>query len=244
MIELNKNTSQIYEIGGNKIVSKKYQKPIFLQRELFFYDLFKKIKLVKTPKIYSFNKFNLETYFIKTEKKNILQTTTEWANLHSYFIKNSIENNHLLIQHDIKEVTSYILKNIKDLDDLSSIAKNKLPNIKINKELTTVLHGDLQKKNMITFNNNNYYFDFELGGLGHPGRDIASIIISDPDKKEEIITTYKKNIKFYYQNIEEDINNWLITRTCQLYLIAKKKPGTLKQKEKIKRKLSNIIQEL
>lgn len=244
MIEWNRNTSFIYEVNGNKIVSKNHQKPIFLKRELFFYNLFQKNPLVKTPKIYSFDKFNLQTYFIETEEKNILQTAIEWAKVHSYFIKNPIEDHHLLIHHDLNEVTSYVLKNIETFGEFGSKIKNKLSNIKINKELTTVLHGDLENKNMVTFNGINYYFDFELGGLGHPGRDIVSMIISNPNKKEELITTYKNQINFDYFGIEEDINTWLMARTAQLYLIFDKREGTIKQKENIKMKLSWIIQNL
>ncbi len=244
MVRWNKNASRIYEVAGNKIISKDYQKPIFLQRELFFYDLFQKNPLVKTPKIYSFDKFNLQTYFIETEEKDILQTAIEWAKVHSYFLENPIKNHRLLVQHDIKEVTSYVLKNIGIFDELGSIFENKLFDAKMNGEFTTVLHGDLQQKNMVTFQGENYYFDFELGGLGHPGRDVASMIISNPDKKEELITTYKKNIDFNYFGMEEDIDTWLMARTTQLYIIFDKRKGTVKQKKSIKKKLSGIIQNL
>ena len=244
MVVWNKNDSQIYESDGSKIVSKNHQKLIFLHRELFFYDLFQKNPLVKTPKIHSFNKLNLQTYFIETEEKNILQTAIEWAKVHSYFMKNPIENPRLFIQHDIKEVIYYVLKNIDTFGELSPIVKNKLSDAKMNKELTTILHGDLQNKNMVTFKGDNYYFDFELGGLGHPGRDIVSMIISNPDKKEELITTYKQNINFDYLGMEEDINTWLMARTTQLYLIFDKREGTIKQKKFIKDKLSRIIQNI
>ena len=244
MVEWNRNASWIYEVDGNKIVSKNHQKPIFLQRELFFYDLFQRNPLVRTPKVYSFDKFNLQTYFIETEEKDILQTAIEWARVHSYFMKNPIENNRLFIQHDIKEVTSYVLKNIGTFGELGSIIENKLFDAKMNMELTTVLHGDLKNKNMVTFQGTNYYFDFELGGLGHPGRDIVSMIISNPNKKEELITTYKQHINFDYFGMEEDIDTWLMARTAQLYLIFDKRNGTVKQKENIKMKLSWIIQNL
>ncbi len=126
MVEWNRNTSRICETGGERIVSKDYQKPIFLQRELFFYDLFQENSLIKTPKICGFDRFNLQTYFIETEKKDILQTVTEWAKVHSYFIKNPIENSRLLIQHDLKEVTSYVLKNINLFSEISPIVKERL----------------------------------------------------------------------------------------------------------------------
>ena len=244
MTRLNRNVSKIYEKDGKKIVSKYHKKLIFFRRELFFYTLFQKNQMIKTPEIYSSNELNLQTYFIETEEKDILQTAIEWAKVHSYFIKNPIENSHLLIQHDIQKVVFYIFNNMGVFGKLSSIVKNKLSKVKINKEITTILHGDLQKKNMVTFQGNNYYFDFELGGLGHPGRDIASMIISSPDKKEELIATYKNHVDFNYLGMEEDIDVWLMARAAQLCIIFDKRKGNANEKRILKKKLSNIIQEL
>jgi len=232
------------EVNGDKVISKDYQKPIFLQRELFFYDLFQENSLIRTPRIHSFSKYNLQTYFIETEEKDMLQTAKEWAKVHSYFLKIPLKKNCLLIQHNIQEATSYVLKNIDIFGEFGLIVKDKLSGAKIHKELTTVLHGDLQKKNLVTSQGDNYYFDFELGGLGHPGRDVASAIISNPDRKEELIKTYRQYFDFDYFGMEEDIDAWLIARTAQLYVIFDKREGTVKQKKGIKKKLSKIIQNL
>ena len=70
------------------------------------------------------------------------------------------------------------------------------------------------------------------------------MIISNPDKKKELITTYRQRIDFDYSGIEDDINNWLIARAAQLYLIFDKRSGTIEQKEDIKKKLSKIIRDL
>lgn len=244
MVEWNRNTSRIYEVDGNKIISKDHQKPIFLRRELFFYDLFQKNPLVRTPKIYRCNKLNFQTYFIKTEEKDILRTAIEWAKVHSYFIKNPMKNNRLFVQHNIQEVASYVLRNISAFGKLGSVVENRLSGAEMHRGYTTVLHGDLQQKNMVTFQGSNYYFDFELGGLGHPGRDVASMLISDPDKKEKLITVYKQNIDFGYSGMEEDMDMWLMARTAQLYIIFDKRKGTVEQKETIKKKLLEIIQNL
>lgn len=242
MVEWNRNISEICELDGNKIVSKVHLKPIFLRRELFFYDLFRDNSLVRTPKIYAVDKLNLQTYFIETEDKDVFKMAEEWARVHSHFMKNPIKDNRLLIPHDINEVTSYVLKNLEIFGGLSLIVENRLFSAKMNLGLTTLLHGDLQRKNMVTFQGENYYFDFELGGLGHPGRDVASMIISNPDKKEELITIYREHIDFNYSSLEEDINNWLLARAAQLYIIFDKRQGTSEQKNIIKGKLSKIIQ--
>jgi len=240
MIEWNRNISKIYELGGKKIVSKEHRKLIFLRRELFFYDLFKKNPIIHTPEIYNSKGLNLQTYFIETEDKNIFQTIQDWAKVHSYFMKKIFENNDLLIQHE--SINSYIFKNINTFYEFGPIIKNKLLGVKLNRELKTLLHGDLQKKNMVTFKGNNYYFDFELGGIGHPGRDIASMIISSPEKKNELIKEYRENINFDYSGIEEDITHWLLLRTAQLYLIFDKKKEQENKKKAIKDKLLKIIQ--
>ena len=243
MTEFNRNFSYIYEVEGNKIVSKRHQKPIFLRRELFFYDLFQKTGLVRTPEIYEVDGLNLKTRYIETGEKDILRTVTEWANVHSYFMANPIVDNPILLKHDIKEVISFILLNKEIFGKLGSIIENALSNARISRELTTVIHGDLCNRNMITYQGQNYYFDFELGGIGHPGRDVASMIISDPDKKREIEDNYLRSIDFYYPNIKKDINTWVIARASQLYLIFDRRSGSPETKKKIKNKLSEIIQD-
>ncbi len=244
MREMNRNKSKIYDLNGEKIVSKYFEKPIFLHRELFFYNLFKENPLVMTPKIHKSENINLQTYFIETEEKDVLQTVTDWAKVHSYFIENPLEDNKLLIKHDFEEVSSYVLNNLGIFGDLSKSIRSRLSKIKINKNLSTLLHGDMQNKNMVTFQGKNYYFDFEIGGLGHPARDIASMIISNPSKKKEIIKTYKESIDFNYSNIEEDLDIWLIARATQLYTIFNKKLKTEEQKKDIKDKLFWIIKNL
>ena len=244
MVEWNRNLSRISKVKGKKIVIKKHKKRIFLQRELFFYNLFRKYPLIKTPKIYDSGKLDLQTYFIETENKNILQTAREWAKVHSYFIENPLEDNHLLMHHDIQEVMSHIFKNLAIFGEMGPIIRNKLYNVKVNKNLITVLHGDLQQKNTVTSHGNNYYFDFELGGTGNPGRDLASMIISNPDEKESLITTYRQNFDFDYEGMGRDIGLWSMTRTAQLYLIIKKRDGTKEQKKKAVNKLSKIIHSL
>ncbi|MFA5061295.1 MAG: hypothetical protein WC494_03195 [Candidatus Pacearchaeota archaeon] len=243
MEELNRNTSRIYEVDGSKVVSKTHQKPIFLKREEFFYDLFQRIPLVRTPQIYRVDGLELQTSFIETGKKDVGLAVREWAKVHSYFLENPLDNK-IFIHHDIREVSSYVFENLNLFHGLSSLVKRKLSEVRLNRELKTLLHGDLQQKNMVTFKGQNYYFDFELGGLGHPARDVASIIISSPEKKEEIISNYKESIKFSYDGIVQDINSWLMARASQLYILfEKREDGTFKQKKAIKKKLADILRE-
>ncbi|MCR4284667.1 MAG: aminoglycoside phosphotransferase family protein [archaeon] len=242
MEDFNRNFSEVYEVEGQKIVSKRHQKPIFLRRELFFYDLFQKTGLVRTPKVYGVEGLCLKTHFIETEKKDILQTAAEWARVHSYFIKNPLPNNRLLFPHNIQAVASFILENKDAFGELGALVEKALSDLKVEMELTTILHGDLQDKNMVTFQGQNYYFDFELSGLGHPGRDVASMIISNPDRRKEIERIYRTNIDFDYSLLGEDTNTWLIARAAELYLILSKRKGPTEVKRRIKSRLLDIIQ--
>ncbi|MCK5611754.1 phosphotransferase, partial [Candidatus Pacearchaeota archaeon] len=243
MVEWNRNISKTYEISGKKIVSKKHQKRIFLRREQFFYDLFQRNPLIKTPEIYNIDGLNFQTCFIESEKKDIFQIPKDWAGVHSYFMKNPVEEDRLMINHDIGEVSAYVLGNIEIFGELGLVVRDRMSNVRINRNLKTILHGDLQQKNMVTFQNNNYYFDFELGGLGHPARDVASMIISNPNKKRELLAIYARHANFNYSGFEEDVDTWLMARAAQLYVIFNKREGTDEQKKTIKTKLSKIIKE-
>ena len=242
MTEWNRNVSGIYEISGEKIISKEHQKLIFLRREQFFYDLFQEGTLIKTPKIYSINGLNLQTRFIETEPKNIYKTPEEWAKVHSHYLENPIVDNELIIKHDIEEVLSYISGNLDIFDSLGSVVEKKISRVR--NDLRTILHGDLQQKNMVTFQQENYYFDFELGGVGHPARDIASMIISNPNEKENLLKIYKGYASFDYPELREDVDAWLMARAAQLYIIFDKRKGSERQKKPIKEKLSRIIEKM
>ena len=68
------------------------------------------------------------------------------------------------------------------------------------------------------------------------------MIISNPDKKEELLVTYRQHADFDYSELEKDVDIWLMARTAQLYLIFDKRNGTKEQKKFIRDKLSKIIQ--
>lgn len=68
------------------------------------------------------------------------------------------------------------------------------------------------------------------------------MILSSPDRKGELIETYKHYMDFNYPLFDEDADNWLLARTAQLYVIFDKREGTVEQKKMIKGQLSKIIQ--
>ena len=242
MVEWNRNVSRICDIGGRRVVSKDHKKRIFFRRELFFYDLFKKVPLIKTPELCSAKRLNLQTYFIKSERKDIFRTAKEWAGVHSYFMRNSVDGNRFFVQHDIKEVASYVSRNLDAFGKFGCVVGDRLSGINMNKNLNTLLHGDLQSKNMVTANGENYYFDFELGGVGHPGRDVASMIISNPYRKRELLDVYRENFDFDYSGFGEDINSWVLARASQLYVIFSGRKGSVEQRRDVLGKLFGTIE--
>ena len=95
----------------------------------------------------------------------------------------------------------------------------------------------MQEKNILISKGNNYYLDFEIAGVGHPARDLASLIIHNPKKREEIISVYRKNISFDYKGIEKDIRKWFVARVSQLILILKTKKIPNTKNKKIEKNL-------
>jgi len=199
---------------------------------------------VKTPEIYDMGGDRFGTYFIETERRDMCKAAREWAEVHNYFLKEPLEESRYLMKHDPREVSNYVLREVDMFGKLKSKVKKRLCDVEMKQDIETLLHGDLQGKNMRTFRGKNYYFDFELGGLGHPGRDIASMIISAPDKKEELIRAYGENFEYGYPGFSCDIDTWLILRAAQLYIIFSNRQGGGAEKPKIKNKLSGIIEGL
>ena len=237
----NRNVFEIETVNGEKIVSKTHQKLIFLKREEFFYDLFKKIPLIKTPDIYLIEGLQLKTYFVSGMYKNIPLAAKNWAKVHNYFIENPILESGLFLQHDINEVASYLLEQDGFLEFVGKKVGKLLGNVEIDTNLKTLLHGDLTTKNFISNKGINYYFDFELGGIGHPARDIASLIISTPNRKRDIIDSYKHQFNYNYLSFEKDIKNWMLVRASQLLFIIKNKKGNYNKRKRMENKLVNII---
>ncbi len=244
MNNFNRNKSKIERIDRRKIVSKEHQKLIFLKREEFFYIFFNENHLIKTPLVYGADGLNIKTYFIDGKGKNIPLAIEDWAKIHSYFIERPPKENKLFIQHDINKVSRYLLQHENISNSLGTNVEHKLREVELNSSIETLLHGDLTPKNFIFYNNDNYYFDFELGGIGHPARDIASLIISSPRKKEKIVNHYKNSFSYCYSGLDEDINNWTFVRASELYFIFDKRDGDEKQKNKIKNKIVGIIENL
>lgn len=244
MNNFNRNKSKIEKINGRKLISKEHKKLIFLKREAYFYNFFKNNQFIKTPDIYSIEGLNIKTSFVEGEEKNIPLAIKDWAKIHNYFIENPLKENNLFMRHDINRVSKYLLQHEDISNLLGKKIECKLNEIDLNVSIKTLLHGDLTPKNLIFYNNKNYYFDFELGGIGHPARDMASLIISNPRKKDKLINYYKDSFSYNYEGLAEDIDNWTFVRAAQLYFILDKREGDEKQKNRIKNNLLGIIENL
>ncbi len=215
-----RNKLFLYQVGDKRVLLKKFEKSISFRRELFFYNLFNTTNLIRTPKIYSCGMSGLATYIIESnEKVDFLSSVGEWAKIHSYFLDNLPKDKKLMFEHNFCEIKDYILKNISLFGKKGKELKKYLSKQEISKNLRTLIHADLQNKNTTTRFGNNYYFDFEISGVGHPLRDLATIISCNLNHKEEIINTYRENILFDYPEIEADLQKWIVTRNSQLILI-------------------------
>ena len=244
MDNFNRNKSKVERIGGRKTFSKEHQKLIFLKREEYFYNFFRDNQFIKTPDIYSIEGLNIKTSFVEGKEKNIPLAIKDWAKIHNYFIENPLEENKLFMRHDINRVSRYLLQHEDVFNLFGKKIECKLNEIDLNVSMKTLLHGDLTPKNFIFYRDENYYFDFELGGIGHPARDIASLIISSPTKKDKIVNHYKNSFNHYYSGLNEDIDSWTFVRALQLYFIFGKREGNEKQKNKIKNNLIEVIENL
>ncbi len=241
---ISRNNSLLYSVEKNKVVLKKFEKPILFKRELFIYDLFNEIPIVKTPKIFYEGNLELATYFINSEKeKDILLATKDWAKIHSYFINNNqIEKNKILMKHDIIKNANYLLVNINSFGKNNKTLSKILNSINSSKTKTLIC-GDLFAKNFLTLKKTNYYFDFEFSGIGSPAKDVASLILHHPTRKEKIIELYKDSLDFKYPSLEKEIKEELIVRGLQLIYLLDKKDMKNDLRQNMKNKFWEVIED-
>ena len=110
------------------------------------------------------------------------------------------------------------------------------------KDYSTIIHGDLFGKNILTKNGNNYYIDFEFSGSGHPTKDLSLLLLNHPNMKEEIIKTYRDNISFDYEGIENDLKKELPEKGTQLIAGLKRLKMHTKQKRKIHENFLRVME--
>ncbi|MBD3247001.1 phosphotransferase [Candidatus Pacearchaeota archaeon] len=225
-----RNFQSVYKLGRQQILVKEYNSKKDLKREVFFYEMFGKNKLIITPLFYGHEK-NVGCFeFIESDSKGDLFVGIEdWARVHSCFLKSNELNNPIMANHKSKNLPEYVLNHEKEFPKISKQIAEVLQSESY-QNFKTLIHGDLEKRNILIKNNKNCYIDFEFTGRGHPLRDLSLLLLNHPQDKEKIISMYRKKISFDYENIEKDTKKELFIKAVQL--IAEMKNINLPSKRK------------
>ncbi len=217
-----KNNHEIYETKFGNVIVKNFLKKTTFNREKQAYDFFSENKLISVPRLYYAENSTIITDLVRSNRRYDLETVIDdWAKIHSLTLNNK------------KDFEIYDSRNVHVPDQIRP---------KLN--LISLTHGDLYSNNVLNFNGEHYYIDFETFGLGHPARDLSLLLFNEPDSRKDIVTRYKKKIDFDYSELEEDIN--LLYKIKLRVIIETLKKDTnipLKFREKFIQKAENQLRE-
>lgn len=236
----NRNPISVYSAGDKKIIFKKYNEVKFAEREKLFYGLLSGI--CKMPKVYGSGEDYIVTEFIESSNPDLKMAVKDWAKVHSAFLGNEILESHEIPKHKLRNLSDYVLNHKKLFGEISDRLSKKLSDDGRVVNYSTIIHGDLFGRNILSRNGENYYIDFEFSGVGHPTRDLSLLLLNHPDLERELIISYRDNISFDYEGIEEDINNELLIRGVQLIAGLRNLKMPLEGKKKIHRNFLRVLE--
>lgn len=217
-----KNNHEIYETKFGNIVVKNFLKETTFNREKQAYNFFSENKLISVPRLYYAENSTIITDLVYSNRRYNLETVIDdWAKIHSLTLYNK------------GDFEIYDSRNVHVPDQIRP---------KLN--LISLTHGDLYSNNVLNFNGEHCYIDFETFGLGHPARDLSLLLFNEPNSKEQIIEQYRKKIDFDYPELVEDIN--LLYKIKLRVIIETLKKDTnipLKFREKFIQKAENQLKE-
>ncbi len=227
----NRNSISVYSVDDKKILLKKYNEKKFAKREKLFYQLLNGV--CKIPKVYGSGEDYLITEYIESSNPDLKMAVKDWAKIHSTFFGRKILEDSDIPRHNLRDLSYYVINHRKLFGEISDKLSEKLSNKKRIMNYSTIIHGDLFGRNILSQNGENYYIDFEFSGIGHPTRDLSLLLLNHPDLEDEIIRSYRTNISFDYEGIKEDINNELLNKGVQLIVGL----GNLKMPSEGKKKI-------
>jgi RIO-like serine/threonine protein kinase len=212
------NTSRhehiVYLSGSKKIIAKVFTTPESFEREKRVYALLS--GEISIPRLYRADQGIIITDFIDSEeRKDFKKAIEDWAKIHNLFLGNPVLDTPLLAWGPPRNIKEYVLSNPILFNKFGQKIVEKIEKPS-NQKITTLIHSDLYERNILTTKTGNYYIDFEFSGRSHPGRELALMILNHPEKIREIIGTYKQNITFDYNGIEEDIKRETLIKSVQL----------------------------
>lgn len=241
-VDYYRHNHEFYSNGERTIAIKEFKEERAFQKEVFFYKLFEKEKIIRTPKIYEISKPFLLTEFIESEDKiNLEDALKDWGKVHSYFLRKGISK--LRIERiNNKNLSEFVLSYPGLFGEKYKQLAEKVKE-RIRQDLQTLVHGDLYKANILTRRGHNYYIDFEFSGKGHPARDLALILLNGYDR-EKILSTYKESIDFNYSGLEEDVITYTLMRGIDLIANLRNTDFETDKKKKIHSRFVNSMNSL
>jgi len=235
----NRNLISVYSIDDKKILVKQYNEKKFAERERFFYELLRGV--CKIPKVYSTGEDYIVTEYIESSNPDLNGAIEDWAKVHSIFLGSEILKDPDIPRHKLRNLSNYVLNHKGLFGEISDKLSKRLSNKERAMNYSTIIHGDLFGRNILSRDGENYYIDFEFSGIGHPTRDLSLLLLNHPDLERGLIKSYRKNISFDYEGIEEDLANELLDKGVQLIVGL----GNLKMpsegKKKIHRKFLEVL---
>jgi len=235
----NRNSISVYSVDGKKILLKQYNEKKFAEREKLFYELLRGI--CKIPKVYGSGGDYIILEYIESSNPDLKMAVNDWARVHSIFLEREILRNPNIPNHKPRNLFDYILNHKKLFGEISDKLGEKLSKNEKARNYSTIIHGDLFGRNILSRNGENYYIDFEFSGVGHPARDLSLLLLNHPDRERELIKSYRENISFDYEGIEEDINNELLNKGVQLIVGLGELKMPPEGKKKIHKKFLEVL---
>jgi thiamine kinase-like enzyme len=235
----NRNSISFYSVGDKKILLKQYNEKKFAEREKFFYELLDDV--CRIPKVYGFGEDYLVTEYIESSNPDLKMAVEDWAKVHSVFLESEILKNSDIPKHKLRNLSNYVLNHKRLFGEISDKLSKRLSDKSEIVDYTTIIHGDLFGRNILSRNGENYYIDFEFSGVGNPIRDLSLLLLNHPSMERELIESYRKNISFDYDGIEKDINNELLDKGVQLIAGLGNLRMPSEGKKKIYRKFLEVL---
>ena len=191
----NRNLISVYSVNGKKIIFKKFNEKESAIKEKFFYKVLR--THCKIPQTYFESDDFIITEFIESSTPNLIRAVRDWARIHSDFLENKILEDKLMFKHQPRNLSDYVLKHKEIFGENTEKLREILSSKKREENHSTLIHGDLFGRNILTMNENNYYIDFEFSGSGHPTKDLSLLLLNHHDMKGEIIKIYRENMHYY-----------------------------------------------
>lgn len=243
-VDNHRHNHEFYSNGKITLALKEFKVERSLQNEVFFYELFEKEKILRTPKVYEISKPFLLTEFIESEDKiNLENALRDWGKVHSYFLRKElgglITEKLEKVKVNDKNLSEFVLSHPELFGEkYKQIAERVKKRVK--PDLQTLVHGDLYDANILTRRGHNYYIDFEFSGKRHPARDLALFLLNGYDP-ETVLSTYRGSIDFYYSGLEEEIITYTLIRGIDLIANLKNTDFDQDKKKKINSRFINSM---